>query len=126
MRDKRLPGQSQLDYLWSTYKYYEISNKLQDAQDEYIPTQSLVTKLLKEIESPQIELFEIVDSLPVIGSSNKIYLLQSEENYSAYIYVNNVALLIGSTGTDVELTNKVDTLNKEVDEIKNKINWTEY
>ncbi len=125
MKDKRLPGQSQLDYLWTTYKYYEVSNKLQDSQDEYIPTQSLVTKLLKELETPKVELFEVVESLPIVGD-NKIYLLQDGENYSAYVYVNNVAVLIGSTGSDLELTKKVDKLNEEVDDLKNKLIWFEY
>lgn len=124
MRDKRLPGQSQLDYLWTTYKHYIVSNELQNPQDEYIPTQALVSKLLQDLEVTKTEAFEVVDSLPIIGDPKKIYILKKDENYFAYIYVNNLAVLIGNT--DANLADKVDKINIEIDNIKNQLNWNEY
>lgn len=124
MKDKRLPGQSQLDYLWSTYKYYVVSNELENPQEEYIPTQALVTKLLKDLEVTKTEVFEVVDSLPVLGDPNKIYVLNIDDNYFAYIYVDNLAVQIG--GTDSDLAKKVEYLNTEIDNIKNQLNWKEF
>lgn len=125
-KDKRRPGQSQLDYLWTTYKEYSVSNKLEEIPEEYIPTQAFVQNLIKEIESPNIKIFEIVDSLPIVGRDDKIYLIQNENGYSAYIYINHVAVLIGSVGADSELQKKVDALSTNVDNLENKLNWYEY
>lgn len=126
MIDKRKPGQSQLDYLWVTFGSYEVSDRFEDNPSEYIPTQEAIIEYLKKFQGSSKDLFEIVDSLPVLGDSNKIYLVQNEEGYSAYAYVNNLAILIGSVGGDAELQRKVEDLTKRVDEIENNLNWFEY
>lgn len=73
-----------------------------------------------------LDLFEIVDILPTIGNANKIYLVQNEAGYSAYIYVNGLMVSIGNVGQDTELRKQVDILSNNVDTIKNNLNWIEY
>ncbi len=63
-----------------------------------------------------IDLFEEVDELPVIGETNKIYLLiVNEDTYKAYIFINNKWVCIGSVGIEDRITN-----------IENTLIWEEY
>lgn len=115
MADRRKPGQSQLDYLWTTFKDYAVSGRMEDSPRDYIPTQSLVDKLLKD---HSIELFKVVESLPEEGEENKIYLVQSGTDHAAYAFVGSLPILIGNVGGDLELQNKVDELEGKITDLE--------
>lgn len=121
MKDKRKPGQSQLDYLWATLGSYEVSNSLSDTPEETIPTQALLLDLIRNIPSSgNADIVEIVQSLPTEGKSDKIYLVESDNGYSAYVFVNNIAILIGSA------KNADEDLDTKVDNIENSLTWKTY
>lgn len=67
-------------------------------------TKDEVQELISAIKSMQIE---VVENLPEVGESNKIYLVpkDGEENdvYNEYVWINNKYELIGNT--EVDLTN---------------------
>lgn len=115
MADRRKPGQSQLDYLWTTFKDYAVSGRIEDSPRDYIPTQALVDKLIK---NSSIELFKVVESLPEEGEENKIYLVQSGTDYAAYAFVGSLPILIGNVGGDLELQNKVDELEGKITDLE--------
>lgn len=54
MKDKRQKGQSQLDYLWTNYGIYAVSDTVEDNTDEYIPSQKLLLTLLGEVEDKSV------------------------------------------------------------------------
>lgn len=54
MKDKRQKGQSQLDYLWTNYGIYAVSDTVEDNTNEYIPSQKLLLTLLGEIEDKSV------------------------------------------------------------------------
>lgn len=57
MRDNRVKGQSQLDYLWSTFGSYVVSSNITKDKDYSIPTESLVNKLIEEsVSNPSLKL----------------------------------------------------------------------
>lgn len=125
MKDKRKKGQSWLDYLQTTYGGYSVSNVIEIAPDEYIPTQKLVLDLLDTVARP--DLFEIVETLPILGDANKIYLTQSVDGvYQAYVYINGVAVSIGNIGDNDAIRQKIDNLESRVDTIEQTIIWNEF
>lgn len=60
MKDKRLPGQSQLDYLWVNYGSYSVSNTI---EEDSIPTTALLTQLVNKVSD------DSVNSLSVVGNN---------------------------------------------------------
>lgn len=58
MIDRRVPGQSQLDYLWTNFGPYAVSNVV---SDDNIPTTKFVTDLINTIQ------FDAISSLQVIN-----------------------------------------------------------
>lgn len=70
MKDKRVPGQSQLDYLWTTYGYYKVSDEL---EKESIPTTELLQKLTSNISN------QSVSNIKVIGDKLIGFSVSGEE-----------------------------------------------
>lgn len=70
MKDKRIPGQSQLDYLWTTYGYYKVSDEL---EKESIPTTELLQKLTSNISN------QSVSNIKVIGDKLIGFSVSGEE-----------------------------------------------
>lgn len=84
-----------------------ITNTVDDLVNYYTKsetyTKAEVNDLIGQISSIS---FEVVDSLPPTGESNKIYLVpktpgQSQDGYNEYIYVNSGWERIGSTDIDL-------------------------
>lgn len=56
-------------------------------------------------------LFKIVDTLPQVGQSSTIYLIQNGENsYKAYIYINGEFSCLGDDINITEILNRLTTL----------------
>lgn len=73
MKDKRVPGQSQLDYLWTTYGPYAVSSILENEPSEYLPTQKLLQSLLSQISNQSGNLISIK------GNNLILYSITGEE-----------------------------------------------
>lgn len=73
MKDKRVPGQSQLDYLWTTYGPYAVSSVLENEPSEYLPTQELLQSLLSQISNSSGNL------LSIKGNNLILYSITGEE-----------------------------------------------
>lgn len=58
MKDRRRPGQSQLDYLWTNYGGYSVSSVL---EENSIPTTELLQKLVDNLKQ------ESLNSIKVVG-----------------------------------------------------------
>lgn len=58
MKDRRRPGQSQLDYLWTNYGGYSVSSVL---EENSIPTTELLQKLVNNLKQ------ESLNSIKVVG-----------------------------------------------------------
>lgn len=58
MKDRRIPGQSQLDYLWTNYGGYSVSSVL---EENSIPTTELLQKLVDNLKQ------ESLNSIKVVG-----------------------------------------------------------
>lgn len=59
MKDKRKPGQSQLDYLWTNYGYYSVSDKL---EDETIPSSKLLKNIAEQISNESLTDIKIINN----------------------------------------------------------------
>lgn len=70
MKDKRVKGQSQLDYLWVNYGIYSVSDKKETDANEYIPTQSLVLDLLKQIEDNSVGSISLQGNTLIVYSTS--------------------------------------------------------
>ena len=68
MKDKRKPGQSQLDYLWVNFGNYSITNNTKEDYSQTIPSTELVLELLKNLSSQSVGSITIVDN-KLTGSS---------------------------------------------------------
>jgi len=74
MIDRRVKGQSQLDYLWVTYGGLTVTNTETDKElDTTIPTYNLVRQLINKTSSTGI-------SGITLDSSNKLHIKDSEGN----------------------------------------------
>lgn len=60
--DKRKPGQSQLDYLWSNYGQYSVSDVL---EADTIPTSGLLQNLVDKLSSGTVESLKVVNGVLV-------------------------------------------------------------
>lgn len=58
MKDRRVPGQSQLDYLWVNFGEYSVSST---GEEGSIPTIELVTKLLEAVKSDALNSLKIIN-----------------------------------------------------------------
>lgn len=67
-----------------------------------------------------VDLFEVTESLPATGDKNKIYLVGTDNNYAAYVFINDTAISIGNVG------NSVEDMRNDVDDIKNSLIWKSY
>lgn len=118
----RKRGQSQLDYLWDTFGEYFISNDISEDAKHSIPTQEFVLKLYQQSGGA---IFEVVDNLPVLGFPNRIYLVpQGNNKYNAYVYIDNLAVLL--CGTDKDVLDRLDAIENDIDEIKYTLTWKLY
>lgn len=84
-RDKRKPGQSQLDYLWANYGEFSVSSVPSD-ESNVILTQEAIDQLLRE--------FKGVTSVKVI-SQNGVEILEvktSEGDVSTYPLPSNISI----------------------------------
>lgn len=69
MIDKRVKGQSQLDYLWTNFGSYAVSNI---SSDENIPTTKLVIDLMDSLKMQSLSQLQVVNSYLVgLNSSNE-------------------------------------------------------
>lgn len=85
MKDKRKPGQSQLDYLWVNYADYSVSNVLTEDPDTIL-TQGAINDLLKE--------FSGVSSVKVIeqGEDKILEVKNSNGEIATYPFPTNVTI----------------------------------
>ncbi len=68
----------------------------------------------------EVDLIEVVSSLPVIGDQNKIYLIERDsDRYDAYIRVNNRYILIGNVGDNTIVEERLNT-------VETIITWKNY
>lgn len=70
MKDRRRPGQSQLDYLWTNYGGYSVSSVL---EENSIPTTELLQKLVDNLKQESLNSIKVVgDRLVGTNSDGKI------------------------------------------------------
>lgn len=75
MKDKRKPGQSQLDYLWDTFNIYSVSNKLKEEEaNEYIPTQELLINSLQSLDNKSVKRSEmgVANGVATLDTDGKV------------------------------------------------------
>lgn len=84
-----------------------ITNTVNNLFNYYTKLQTYTKEEVNRlIGSSQGSKFEIVDTLPITGETNTVYLVPSDDPsignaYNEYIYVNGSWELIGSTGVDL-------------------------
>lgn len=97
-----------------------ITNTVDDLVNYYTKsetyTKTEVNDLIGQISSIS---FEVVDSLPPTGETNKIYLVpktpgQSQDGYNEYIYVNSGWERIGSTDIDLSQYATIDYVTSSI------------
>lgn len=70
MKDRRRPGQSQLDYLWTNYGGYSVSSVL---EENSIPTTELLQKLVDNLKQKSLNSIKVVgDRLVGTNSDGEI------------------------------------------------------
>lgn len=70
MKDRRRPGQSQLDYLWTNYGGYSVSSVL---EENSIPTTELLQKLVDNLKQESLNSIKVVgDKLVGTNSDGEI------------------------------------------------------
>lgn len=67
MNDRRLPGQSQLDYLWSNYGSYFVSDSLEEGS---IPSSQLLQEITSNISDNAVNSLKVING-ELVGSNIK-------------------------------------------------------
>ena len=97
-----------------------ITNTVDDLINYYTKsetyTKTEINDLIGQISSIS---FEVIDSLPPTGETNKIYLVpktpgQSQDGYNEYIYVNSSWERIGSTDIDLSQYATIDYVTSSI------------
>lgn len=136
-------------HLWNKIKQYialnvqDVEQVIQDMKGQYggiaglnpeghIDPEHLLLKTIngKDIRGSgnieiDLNIFQIVTTLPTEGDSNKIYLIldsegQGQNVYKEYLYVNNNWEIVGEYKANIDLTNYIKTTDT-VTTLKNGI-----
>lgn len=101
MKDKRKPGQSQLDYLWINFGPYQVSNII--GEEDSIPTTMLLETLVEGLKNNSLNTLKVVGN-NLIGTNitgNQIFSIGLDEIVSKGKLITNFGRRY-ITNTDVE------------------------
>lgn len=101
MKDKRKPGQSQLDYLWTNFGPYQVSSIV--GEEDSIPTTLLLETLVDSLKSESLNTLKVIGN-DLVGTSitgNQIFAIDLNEIISGGKAITNFGRRY-ITQTDVE------------------------
>lgn len=91
MRDNRKPGQSQLDYLWTTFGEFAVTTQNQKIDNKYyLPTLELVKELLLEVSKDSANLITLKGNYLILYSNSgkelsRIDISELQKNSSSIV-----------------------------------------